>query len=238
MIWGIDRMGKTIHVPLSLFIVGAICTVCIAQRDDDLDCVAALREAGAGLTADVDGNIVRIDFVGPSITDEQVAALRGLYSVCELNFYGVYITDDAFAHFAHLSELRILKISNRWIQALPDGRPWLYAEERLNITGSGFVHLEETHLEQLVIHGTHVGDASLGEIAKLRHITLIDLLESDVSRDGIRWLQDAMDGALPHAVRIMAPPYYGSMAPPRSSAFPGGSGFQGGSGGFGGGGGF
>ena len=186
-----SSVRKVMSFALAILTVVAFCTTCNAQEDDDPDCVAALREIGVFLRSDDDGNIIRVSFAGPSITDEQIAPLRGLHSVRMLQFEGAHITDAAFAHCAHLSELRILSISNRWLQTQEDGTISFAFEDRLDITGSGLVHIQEIPLTCLRISGTKINDDSLDAIIDLSHLRQIYLLGNEITQEGFRHLREA-----------------------------------------------
>ena len=121
-------------------------------QSDDVDPVVSLKELGAQIERNEQGEVVRVNLFGTKITDAGMADLKGLTNLQKLNLDGTSVTDAGIVHLVGLTKLTHLSL------------PY-------EITDAGLVHLKGlTTLQELNLGSTQVTDAGLVHLLSLIHI--------------------------------------------------------------------
>lgn len=189
------------HVIFAIALSVAGSSSVFAQLPDDPESIAALKECGVTLVPGPNGNIAEVLMSGPTITDEAVKELKGLYSVTRLHFFGAHITDAAFANFAHMTDLSHLVVRRQWYVPGAPGKVVSVREPRIAITGEGISHLGNTKLKVLSISGTQIDDRVIEHVLKLKHLERVALRGNEMTDEGLFELRDK----LPREVDVRVP---------------------------------
>jgi hypothetical protein len=170
---------------LSAALLGAVFTWSRAVADDaDADAekqaIARIRESGA-LVLEIAQNDNRLDVsyitAQGKITAEQLAPLKDLKRLANLNLRGLEIGDDAVAHVAGQKTLIRLHL------------------EKTKITDKALEQLKGLeNLEYLNVYGTEIGDAGLAHIENLKKLKSLYVWQTKVTDEGVKKLQEALPG--------------------------------------------
>ena len=107
-----------------------------------------------------------------SIDDSDLAHLRGLDHLTQLDLPGTRVTDAGLAHITGLRSLRCLNLSYT------------------RITDAGLVHLKSlTELGYLDLSGTRVSDAGLANLAGMSKLVVLKLARTQITDAGLRHLK-------------------------------------------------
>jgi Leucine-rich repeat (LRR) protein len=142
--------------------------------------IAKIRETGA-LVLEIAQNDNRLDVsyitAQSKITAEQLAPLKDLTRLANLNLRGLEIGDDALAHIAGLKSLVKLHL------------------EKTKITDKGLEQLKGLeNLEYLNLYGTEITDAGLVHLEGLKKLKSLYLWQTKVTDEGVKKLQAALPG--------------------------------------------
>jgi hypothetical protein len=145
--------------------------------DADQKTLASIRKAGArAMRVAQDVNWLSVSFrpAAAEINDDQVALVKDLANVTELNLAGTKVTDDGLANLAGLGNLTRLHL------------------ERTEIKGSGLAHIKGlSKLEYLNLYGTQVDDAALKNLEGLKSLKKLYLWQTKVTDAGVAALKKA-----------------------------------------------
>ena len=145
--------------------------------DADQKMLTSIREAGArAMRVAQDVNWITVSFrpAAAKVGDEQVALVKDLANVTELNLAGTKITDDGLSSLASLGNLTRLHL------------------ERTEVKGSGLSHLKGlSKLEYLNLYGTQVDDAALKSLEQLGSLKKLYLWQTKVTDAGVAALKKA-----------------------------------------------
>jgi len=157
-------------------------TVVSSIRADDNEAekkaIAKIRETGA-LVLEIAQNDNRLDIsyvnAQAKITAEQLAPLKDLTRLANLNLRGLEIGDDALAHLANQKTLVRLHL------------------EKTKITDKGLEQLKGLeNLEYLNLYGTEIGDPGLAHLEGLKKLKSLYLWQTKVTDEGVKKLQAAL----------------------------------------------
>lgn len=156
-------------------------------------------ERGAGKLADLpDASfaVTRIDLNGRSgITGEGLAKLSGLTEVKHLHLAGTSVTDADFVHFAKMSKLATIELSNTRLSGEGFGRLQpMPALKFLGLMHNGvgdaaapFIS-DCTNLEVLLVQDATITDAGLLKLQGLARLKRLNLTGSKVTDAGLKGL--------------------------------------------------
>ena len=169
------------NVLLSTALLGAVlghAPVIAEESDAEKKAIAKIRESGA-LVLEIAQNDNRLDVsyitAQGKITTEQLAPLKDLTRLANLNLRGLEIGDDAVALIAGQKTLVRLHL------------------ERTKITDKALEHLKGLeNLEYLNVYGTEIGDAGLAHLANLKKLKSLYVWQTKVTDDGVKKLQEAL----------------------------------------------
>ncbi len=140
--------------------------------------VAAINKAGGRvMRLAQDTNLVTVSFraVAAETGDEQLASLKGLAAVAELNLAGSKITDAGLANLSGLENLGRLHL------------------ELTGIDGSGLAHLAKLQkLHYLNLYGTKTDDKGAQNLSKLKGLKRLYLWQTAVTDAGAESLEKAL----------------------------------------------
>jgi len=140
--------------------------------------IAKIRETGA-LVLEIAQNDNRLDVsyitAQAKITAEQLAPLKDLTRLAQLNLRGLEIGDDALAYIAGQKTLVKLHL------------------EKTKITDKGLEQLKGLeNLEYLNLYGTEITDAGLAHLEGLKKLKSLYLWQTKVTDEGVKKLQAAL----------------------------------------------
>jgi hypothetical protein len=148
--------------------------------DVEKDAVAKVQKSGVlALRLAQNSNWLRIDFSlrGKEVTDEDLALLKGMTNLVELNLGGTTVTDAGLAHVKGLSNLTRLQLHNS------------------KITDAGLEHLKGLQkLTSLNLYGTAVTDQGLEHLKELKNLRKLYLWQTKVTEAGAKKLAEAIPG--------------------------------------------
>jgi len=148
--------------------------------DAEKAAVAKLQGSGVlALRLAQNTNLLRVDFSlrGKEIKDEELALLKDIPNLVELNLGGTNLTDANAAHLKPLANLTRLQLHNTKITdaALP------------NVQGM-------TKLASLNLYGTAISDQALASLGGLKSLKRIYVWQTKMTPDGAKKLAIAVPG--------------------------------------------
>ena len=171
-----------------------------AHRTEDLrNLVARLTSLGARAVWDGDGLVSSIAMFGEQVTDRDLADLRQIPGLQQVNLTKTGISDAGMFHISKLESVEVLllggaDVSDEGIELLGQ----LSNLKQLNLTMTGVsdrsmsILKQMTQLEFLWLEGTDVSDDGVGSIAEIKSLQLLDLCRSTITDTGLAHL-----GSLP-----------------------------------------
>lgn len=142
------------------------------------DAANKLRAKGATvmqIAADTDALTVNLGIVGKQATDADLALVKVLPKVQQLDLHGTAITDAGLANIAGMTTLTTLHL------------------EKTGITDAGLEHLKGlTNLEYLNLYNTGVTDAGLKNLEGLKKLRKLYLWETKATAAGAKSLKSAV----------------------------------------------
>jgi hypothetical protein len=150
------------------------------ENEAEKKAIAKIRENGA-LVLEIAQNDNRLDVsyitAQGKITAEQLAPLKDLTRLTNLNLRGLEIGDDAVAHIANQKTLVRLHL------------------EKTKITDKALEQIKGLeNLEYLNVYGTEIGDAGLAHLANLKKLKSLYVWQTKVTDEGVKKLQEALPG--------------------------------------------
>ena len=134
-----------------------------------------------GIAKDVEGVRILIPaktFEGRILADADLAVLKEIPKVIELDLKNASIGDAGAAHLSALTDLQRLHL------------------EKTKITDAGLAHLKDlTGLEYLNLYGTEVTDAGLEHLKGLTSLKQLYLWQTKVSEDAAKSFQASMESS-------------------------------------------
>src|SRR5262245_29248401 len=167
---------------------GAATSTSVMPKDDpglpitDAEKAAVAKLSTAGVLAirlAQSTNFLRVDFSlrGKDVKDDELAILRDIPNLVELNLGGTTITDASLAHLKSAANLTRLGLQNT------------------KITDAGLEHLKGlTKLTSLNVYGTTVTDKGLDSLASLKSLKRLYVWMTKVTPDGAKKLSGAIAG--------------------------------------------
>lgn len=148
------------------------------ESEAEKNAIAKIRESGA-LVLEIAQNDNRLDVsyitAQGKVTNEQLAPLKDLTRLANLNLRGLEIGDDGVAHIANQKTLVRLHL------------------EKTKITDKALEHLKGLeNLEYLNLYGTEIGDPGLAHLEGLKKLKKLFLWQTKVTDDGVKKLQAAL----------------------------------------------
>lgn len=148
--------------------------------DAEKAAVARLQAAGVlAIRLAQNTNLLRVDFSlrGKEVKEEELALLKDIPNLTELNLGGTNVDDAMLAHLKPLTNLTRLGLHNT------------------KITDAGLEHLQEmAKLQSLNVYGTAVTDAGLERLAQLKALKRLYVWQTKVSADGAKKLAEVVAG--------------------------------------------
>jgi YHS domain-containing protein len=129
------------------------------------------------LASDSDLLVVNMSLGGKQTTDAEVAEVKNLPKVAQLNLANTAVTDGGLAAISGLTELTTLHL------------------ERTGVTDAGLAHLKGlAKLEYLNLYGTGVTDAGLANLSGLKNLKRLYLWQTKVTDAGVNSLKKGTPG--------------------------------------------
>ena len=174
-----DSVMRTLILSISFF--AAAVSLARAEEDEaEKKAIAKIRETGA-LVLEIAQNDNRLDVsyitAQAKITNEQLAPLKDLKRLANLNLRGLEIGDEALAYIAGQKTLVRLHL------------------EKTKITDKGLEHVKGLeNLEYLNLYATETTDAGLAHLTNLKKLKSLYLWQTKVTDEGVKKLQEALPG--------------------------------------------
>lgn len=124
-------------------------------------------------------NFLRVDFSlrGKEVKDDELAALKDIPNLVELNLGGTNITDASLAHLKSAVNLTRLQLHNT------------------KITDAGLEHIKHlAKLTSLNVYGTAVTDKGLDSLAGLKSLKRLYVWQTKVTPDGAKKIAGSIAG--------------------------------------------
>lgn len=162
----------------------------------------AVEKLGGHVTVDVKqpgSPIIAVDLHQSRVKDADLAMLRELSGLRNLNLFGTSITDAGLEHLSELIGLQTLHLN-----ATAIGDPGLQHLRGMTglttlslygtrATDAGLVHLTAlTNLQSLTLGGTAITDQGLEHLKGLRELRQLSLSGTKVTGEGVQRLQRAL----------------------------------------------
>ena len=161
------------------------------SKADEASAIAAVESYEGqvlGIAKDVEGVRILIPaktFEGRILADADLAVLKEIPKVIELDLKNASIGDAGAAHLSALKDLQRLHL------------------EKTKITDAGLAHLKDlTGLVYLNLYGTEVTDAGLDHLKGLTSLKHLYLWQTKVSEEAAKSFQTAMEAAGNDALEI------------------------------------
>lgn len=142
------------------------------------DAAAKLRAKGAAVTqiaADTDALSVNLGIVGKQATDDDLALVKLLPKVTQLDLHGTGVTDAGLANLAGLTALTQLHL------------------ERTGVTDAGLAHLKGlANLDYLNLYNTAVTDEGVKQLEGLKKLRKLYLWGTKVTDGGAKSIKAAV----------------------------------------------
>ena len=129
------------------------------------------------VAADSDALVVSLQSAGKTAGDEELALIKQLPRVDQIDLRGTGVTDAGLANLAGIASLTQLHL------------------EKTGVTDAGLTHLKGlTNLTYLNLYGTAVTDKGLGELNGLKNLKKLYLWQTKVTDAGVNPLKGAIAG--------------------------------------------
>ncbi|MFN4259349.1 MAG: c-type cytochrome domain-containing protein [Gemmataceae bacterium] len=153
--------------------------------------VTKVQQAGVlALRLAQNTNLLRIDFAlrGKEVKDEELALLKDMPNLIELNLAGTDITDASLAHLKDLPRLTRLQL------------------QKTSITDKGLEHLKGLRsLTSLNLFGTEVTDEGIEQLKDLKNLKRLYLWQSKVTENAAQKLTEAIPGLVVNVGKDIGP---------------------------------
>jgi hypothetical protein len=150
------------------------------------------------ISYDHDRNVIEADLRNSLVSNTDLVLLREQVGLKRLILQSTHITDAGLEHLKRLPNLRYLNLENT------------------NITNGGLIHIKGLRLEELGLSGTNVNDAGLEHLSelstlrnlylnrtnitdaglvhleKLRSLTFLSVIDTQVTGEAVREFEDAL----------------------------------------------
>ena len=140
--------------------------------------IAEIRKVGGSvmqLAQNDDSLVVDFHLGGTALNDEQLAQVKLLPKVVQLDLKDTQVTDAGLAHLAGISTLNRLHL------------------EKTKVSDAGLAHLKDLgNLEYLNVYGTGVTDAGLEHLQGLKNLKHLYVWQTQVTDAGIAKLKEAI----------------------------------------------
>ncbi len=159
--------------------LGTVISLAQAEESEaEKKAIAKIRESGA-LVLEIAQNDNRLDVsyitAQGKVTNEQLAPIKDLTRLAQLNLRGLEIGDEALVYLAGQKSLVRLHL------------------EKTKISDKGLEHLKGLeNLEYLNLYGTEIGDAGLEHLITLKKLKSLYLWQTKVTDEGVKKLQAAL----------------------------------------------
>lgn len=168
----------------------------ITEADELRELAAQLTALGSRITWDGDRRIRTIAMFGKTITDRDLALLRQVPGLRQLNLTRTCISDAGLFHVSKLPDLEILllggtDITDEGFQMLES----LVELQQLNLTNTGITDrgigplAQMPKLEALWLDTTDITDVTLELLAKSKSLQLLDLRRTQITDRGLQHLR-------------------------------------------------
>ena len=168
----------------------------VKEASENVDKQGAKVERDASEPA---GNATSLTLDSPSVTDDDLEAVRKLSHLERLDVLSGNITDAGLKHLQEMTKLKMLSLKGsrvsdaglKYIQGLAQLE--MLSLERTQVAGPGLQHLKGLpNLRYLNLRGTPVSDASLDFLSELTKLQRLRLGGSKVSETGVQKIQEAL----------------------------------------------
>ena len=161
------------------------------------DAIEKLQEPGAEVELNDNGEVTSLALVGSRITDADLAVLKELTKLQELDLTATAVTDGGLVRLEGLTNLQSLNLTGTKISDAGLLHLGGLAElQKLNlsdtpITGAGLVHVAGlTKLQSLGLNRTRIADAALVHLEGLTELRGLGLGSTPITGEGLAHLQD------------------------------------------------
>lgn len=146
-----------------------------AAADDANEAIAHLKKLGARIQLDDQKQVVGVNFGERRIADADLAHLKGLTHLRELDLTRTPITSAGLVHVKELKSLRKLYLTDT------------------RVDDAGIAHLQGLKsLELLGLSGTRVGDPAVDQLCELGALKTLFCIGTKISPAGVQKLQKAL----------------------------------------------
>jgi YHS domain-containing protein len=129
------------------------------------------------LAADTDSLVVNMSLGGKQTTDAEVAEVKNLPKVAQLNLANTAVTDNGLAAVSGLTEVTALHV------------------EKTGVTDAGLAHVKGlAKLEYLNLYGTAVSDKGIANLSGLKNLKRLYLWQTKVTDAGVNALKKGTPG--------------------------------------------
>ena len=134
--------------------------------------IAAIGQLGGEVTVDEKKPgkpVIAVSFNNTKVTDTELAHLKGLISLQNLNLQDTKVTDAGLIHLVGLTNLEDLNLSGT------------------NVGDAGLVHLKGlTKIQKLDLNGTKITNAGLVHLNGLIELQSLDVTDTKVTAAGVK----------------------------------------------------
>lgn len=141
-----------------------------------------------------------LQLTSTKITDDGLIHIKGMTKLKNLDLNYTEVTNEGLKHLANLTELEHLnfaatKIRGSGLIHLKKMTKLKWLDLMSSASGPDLVHLKPlTKLEWLRLGGKGIDDAALAHLTHLRHLKLLLLVDTKVTDEGAKKLQQALSG--------------------------------------------
>lgn len=141
-------------------------------QPDDAESVAKLKEAGAVLQTNQQGNVIVANCKPAQMTDELMPLLKGIPHVEKLDLENGQFGNDALAVLEHLPQLKLVNL-----------------RQCSQLDADGLANLKKApQLERLLLLYTRTNDEGLAHVADLENLVVLDLRGTKIGDEGVNKL--------------------------------------------------
>jgi hypothetical protein len=152
----------------------------VAISDAEKAAVAKVTQLNAlALRLAQNTNLLRVDFSlqGKDIKDDDLACLKDMANLVELNLGNTPVTDAGLAHVKDMAKLTRLQL------------------HKTKITDAGLANLKTMQkLQSLNLYSTEITDAGLEHLKELKGLKRLYVWQTKVTAEGAKKLQEAIPG--------------------------------------------
>ena len=156
----------------------------LASKQEDIDNLFGLKELGADVKRDAEGNVVSVSLLSKPFTKEQFALLKNFPTVKEVYIDGPSISVDTFKVLKELPQLTKLEASvsgtnTECLQQLVGLKNLTYLQlKRTSVNDESMAVLAQyPSIQQIRVGQTKVGDEGLKYLEGKESITALDLTD-------------------------------------------------------------